>query len=193
MLSVFIVTTIPFYNLQIWTAGSLFAIRTSFVIWKIFRLWIFQFFDRNLNLRKPFVLCILIPYTINILFANASTDLISAFLNVFQYHCISTREIVVRALVIDAGCLYLRKFLELDKLRIFLFLCHAFTGLDQNLFFLVTRFQIIRKAMRELESIGYLDYQEVKKGRDIQFQIFKRSPKLALAKQGWKLPGMHWL
>ncbi|HFE7038875.1 TPA: protein RepA, partial [Salmonella enterica] len=47
-----------------------------------------------------------------------------------------------------------------------------------------TQNQIIRKAMRELESIGYLDYQEVKKGRDIQFQIFKRSPKLALAKQG---------
>ena len=47
-----------------------------------------------------------------------------------------------------------------------------------------TQNQIIRKAMRELESIGYLDYQEVKKGRDIQFQIFKRSPKLALGKQG---------
>ncbi|HHM0250492.1 TPA: protein RepA, partial [Escherichia coli] len=42
--------------------------------------------------------------------------------------------------------------------------------------------QIIRKAMLELKSIGYLEYQEVKKGRDIQFQIFKRSPKLALAK-----------
>ncbi|EON5965346.1 RepB family plasmid replication initiator protein [Escherichia coli] len=45
-----------------------------------------------------------------------------------------------------------------------------------------TQNQIIRKAMLELKSIGYLEYQEVKKGRDIQFQIFKRSPKLALAK-----------
>lgn len=48
-----------------------------------------------------------------------------------------------------------------------------------------TQNQIIRKAMLELKSIGYLEYQEVKKGRDIQFQIFKRSPKLALAKHSW--------
>lgn len=46
-----------------------------------------------------------------------------------------------------------------------------------------TQNQSIRKALKELQIIGYLDYQEVKKGRDIQFQIFKRSPKLALAKK----------
>uniref|UniRef100_UPI003AF08574 hypothetical protein n=1 Tax=Escherichia coli TaxID=562 RepID=UPI003AF08574 len=46
-----------------------------------------------------------------------------------------------------------------------------------------TQNQIIRKAMLELKSIGYLEYQEVKKGRDIQFQIFlKEVQKLALAK-----------
>lgn len=43
-----------------------------------------------------------------------------------------------------------------------------------------TQNQIIRKAMKELESIGYLEYQVARKGRDIQFQIFKRSPKLLL-------------
>lgn len=36
-----------------------------------------------------------------------------------------------------------------------------------------TQNQIIRKAMLELKSIGYLEYQEVKKGRDIQFQILR--------------------
>ncbi|MGT5265150.1 hypothetical protein ACRWC5_20475, partial [Escherichia coli] len=70
--------------------------------------------------------------------------------------------------------LLIRTFLNMKRLRERLLLTTPIR----------TQNQIIRKAMRELESIGYLDYQEVKKGRDIQFQIFKRSPKLALAKQG---------
>ncbi|EGM6703842.1 protein RepA [Salmonella enterica subsp. enterica serovar Nigeria] len=44
-----------------------------------------------------------------------------------------------------------------------------------------TQNQIIRRAMSDLERIGYIKFQEVKKGRDIQFQIFSRSPKLALS------------
>lgn len=44
-----------------------------------------------------------------------------------------------------------------------------------------TQNQIIRRAMNDLERIGYVKFQEVKKGRDIQFQIFSRSPKLMLA------------
>ncbi|HGX3708909.1 TPA: RepB family plasmid replication initiator protein [Escherichia coli] len=36
----------------------------------------------------------------------------------------------------------------------------------------------IRKAMKQLEDIGYLQYQELKKGREIAFEIIKRNPKL---------------
>nr|UGK56511.1 hypothetical protein [Escherichia coli] len=54
-----------------------------------------------------------------------------------------------------------------------------------------TQNQIIRKAMLELKSIGYLEYQEVKKGRDIQFQIFlKRSPKTCSGKNTVDAPGI---
>ncbi|EOH1034919.1 RepB family plasmid replication initiator protein [Salmonella enterica] len=37
---------------------------------------------------------------------------------------------------------------------------------------------VIRKALKQLNEIGYLEYQEVNKGRDIQFEIIKRNPKL---------------
>lgn len=40
--------------------------------------------------------------------------------------------------------------------------------------------RIIRKALQDLRQIGYLDYSEVKKGREIQFIIHSRSPKLSL-------------
>uniref|UniRef100_A0A7M2QN00 Replication protein A n=1 Tax=feces metagenome TaxID=1861841 RepID=A0A7M2QN00_9ZZZZ len=38
--------------------------------------------------------------------------------------------------------------------------------------------QVIRKAMKQLEEIGYLKYQELKNGRDIAFKIIERNPKL---------------
>lgn len=38
--------------------------------------------------------------------------------------------------------------------------------------------QIIRGALEDLKKIGYLDFQELKKGREIQFNIYGRSPKL---------------
>ncbi|QCR38717.1 RepB family plasmid replication initiator protein [Nissabacter sp. SGAir0207] len=38
--------------------------------------------------------------------------------------------------------------------------------------------QIIRRALADLEKIGYLSYSETKKGREIQFIIFERHPKL---------------
>lgn len=37
---------------------------------------------------------------------------------------------------------------------------------------------IIRKALNDLNKIGYLNYSEVKKGREIHFIIHSRSPKL---------------
>jgi len=37
---------------------------------------------------------------------------------------------------------------------------------------------IIRRAMADLVKIGYIDYTELKKGREIQFVINSRSPKL---------------
>lgn len=40
--------------------------------------------------------------------------------------------------------------------------------------------QIVRAALEDLKNIGYLDFSEVKKGRDIQINIFKRSPRLEL-------------
>ncbi len=40
---------------------------------------------------------------------------------------------------------------------------------------------IIRRAMGDLRRIGYLDYNETKKGREIMFIIHNRSPKLGLA------------
>lgn len=36
----------------------------------------------------------------------------------------------------------------------------------------------IRKALKHLEDIGYLTYQEMKNGRDISFMIIKRNPQL---------------
>lgn len=42
--------------------------------------------------------------------------------------------------------------------------------------------QIIRAALDDLKRIGYMDCSEAKKGRDIQITVFKRSPKLELAK-----------
>jgi len=36
----------------------------------------------------------------------------------------------------------------------------------------------IRKALETLKEIGYLEYSEVKRGREIYFQIHKRNPKL---------------
>ena len=38
----------------------------------------------------------------------------------------------------------------------------------------------IRRAMKDLKSIGYLDYNETKKGREIMFIVHNRSPRLAL-------------
>ncbi|PLR29506.1 protein RepA, partial [Chimaeribacter californicus] len=38
--------------------------------------------------------------------------------------------------------------------------------------------QIIRRALADLEKIGYLSYSETKKGREIQFIIHARHPKL---------------
>ncbi|EJG5414291.1 RepB family plasmid replication initiator protein [Salmonella enterica] len=43
--------------------------------------------------------------------------------------------------------------------------------------------QVIRRALADLERIGYLKYSEAKKGRDIQFYIVGRNPKLT-AKDG---------
>ncbi|NDO81476.1 protein RepA [Citrobacter sp. NCU1] len=37
---------------------------------------------------------------------------------------------------------------------------------------------VVRRAMADLVSIGYLDFSEVKKGREVQFIIHSRSPKL---------------
>ena len=39
----------------------------------------------------------------------------------------------------------------------------------------------IRRAMTDLKKIGYIDYTETKKGREIMFIIHTRSPKLGLA------------
>lgn len=38
----------------------------------------------------------------------------------------------------------------------------------------------IRRAMKDLKNIGYLDYNEVKKGREIMFIVHSRSPRLTL-------------
>ncbi|EAT9613613.1 replication protein [Citrobacter freundii] len=38
----------------------------------------------------------------------------------------------------------------------------------------------IRRAMKDLKSIGYLDYNETKKGREIMFIVHNRSARLAL-------------
>ncbi|EAR5684120.1 RepB family plasmid replication initiator protein [Salmonella enterica] len=38
----------------------------------------------------------------------------------------------------------------------------------------------IRRALKDLKRIGYLDYAEIKKGREIMFIIYHRSPGLAL-------------
>lgn len=40
---------------------------------------------------------------------------------------------------------------------------------------------IIRRAMADLDRIGYINYSELKKGREIQFVIFNRSPKLQIS------------
>ncbi|HGA6477144.1 TPA: RepB family plasmid replication initiator protein [Salmonella enterica subsp. enterica serovar Saintpaul] len=44
-----------------------------------------------------------------------------------------------------------------------------------------TQNQTIRKALADLEKIGYLEYKEVKKGREIQFTILARRPNLKVA------------
>ncbi|PCQ19403.1 replication protein RepA, partial [Klebsiella pneumoniae] len=36
----------------------------------------------------------------------------------------------------------------------------------------------VRKALKQLEDIGYLEYQELKEGNKIAFQIIKRNPSL---------------
>ncbi|EMD0638879.1 RepB family plasmid replication initiator protein [Salmonella enterica] len=41
----------------------------------------------------------------------------------------------------------------------------------------------VRRALSDLVKIGYLDVSEVKKGRDIQFVIHKRSPSLKVLQQ----------
>ena len=38
----------------------------------------------------------------------------------------------------------------------------------------------IRRAMKDLKNIGYLDYNEAKKGREIMFIVHSRSPRLTL-------------
>ncbi|MBA4823762.1 protein RepA [Pantoea ananatis] len=40
---------------------------------------------------------------------------------------------------------------------------------------------IIRRAMADLERIGYINFSELKKGRETQFVIFSRSPKLQIS------------
>lgn len=40
---------------------------------------------------------------------------------------------------------------------------------------------VVRRAMADLVAIGYLDFSEVKKGREVQFIIHSRSPKLTAA------------
>ncbi|MCU6278848.1 replication initiation protein [Enterobacter quasiroggenkampii] len=39
----------------------------------------------------------------------------------------------------------------------------------------------IRRAMKDLKNIGYLDYNEAKKGREIMFIVHSRSPRLTLS------------
>lgn len=38
----------------------------------------------------------------------------------------------------------------------------------------------IRRAMSDLQKIGYIDFSEAKKGREVMFIIHTRSPKLGL-------------
>nr|QTX13821.1 hypothetical protein [Klebsiella pneumoniae] len=49
---------------------------------------------------------------------------------------------------------------------------------------------IIRRSLKELEQIGYLQYREEKIGRSIKFHILKRSPSLD-AKKTISVPAAH--
>ncbi len=48
----------------------------------------------------------------------------------------------------------------------------------------ITQNSIVRKAMMQLRDIGYLDYTEFKRGRDVYFYIHYRRPKLSREEGG---------
>ena len=56
--------------------------------------------------------------------------------------------------MINAGSLNLRKKLKLQPLGVFLFFRDCLTGLDQNIFLLISRLQIMRKAILRKRTLA---------------------------------------